>query len=126
MEYESVYRTSDTDLYDDLSPRQTEALALLSAAQRLEDSAASLESSTGNAHISDSLDFNYRLWTLLANSGAAGDTAIFESIGALFRFIEKQTTRLLFQPDPVILRHLAALNREIAGGLRPPPNRHND
>lgn len=106
-----------------MSPRETEASALLKAAARLQ--AAREQESPGAAPFAAALDHNRRLWTILLAS--VGDpasplpSALRGNVLILANFVLNHSLAVTAEPAADKLDCLIAINRELAAGLRALP-----
>ena len=106
-----------------LSPRELEATALMKAAMRLQ--AVRDDWASRRGELSGALDFNQKLWTILAT--AATDDAgalpsdIRQGVSDLAGFVFNHTFAIIAEPDAAKLGPLVNINRELAAGLRGTP-----
>jgi flagellar biosynthesis activator protein FlaF len=104
-------------------PRALEGQILLKAAAKLEQLAARLESGekVPLEDISDTLDYNRKLWTVFASDTMNPDhplpLEIKSNIATLAVFIFKRTLDVTIDTRPEKLKALIEINRNIAAGL---------
>ncbi|MCW2308310.1 flagellar biosynthesis regulator FlaF [Rhodobium gokarnense] len=102
------------------NPRELEASLLLKAARKLQ---AVKESWTeDNSGLNEALDFNRRLWSILATSATAPESPlpreIKQNIGNLAVFIFRHTLSISRRSEPTRLNSLIQINKVMAEGLR--------
>lgn len=106
-----------------MSPRETEASALLKAAARLQ--AAREQASPGATPFAAALDHNRRLWTVLMTSVADPASPLAPilrgNILSLANFVLNHSLAVMAEPQVDKLDCLIAINRELAAGLRALP-----
>ncbi len=99
--------------------RETEALALLSCASKLEDSR---NEEVPRATYTAALRHNQRLWTVFQVAICEPDNELPKDLKVvllnLSRYIDKVTFRALQENNRNIVRSLININRTIAKGLR--------
>lgn len=102
------------------SPRELEATLLLRAAMKLQTIQDDWDARKND--LIDALDYNRKLWTVLADSMHADDNPLPEPIKQnilqLAAAIFQRTYELMFEPKPERIILLVNINRGIAAGLR--------
>lgn len=105
------------------SPRELEATLLLRAAMKLQTIQDDWDARKND--LIDALDYNRKLWTVLADSMHADDNPlpdqIKENILKLAATIFQRTYELMFEPKRERVTLLVNINRGIAAGLRAKP-----
>jgi flagellar protein FlaF len=110
-------------------PAQTEAWALLEAANRMAAAIVSgnPEEKETKERMKTSLRLNWRLWTIfqaeLLDETCTVPAEIRVNMLTLCQFVDKQTVKVLAGPTPEIMIPLIDINRNIAAGLMNLPER---
>jgi len=110
-------------------PAQTEAWALLEAANRMAAAIVSgnPEEKETKEKMKTSLRLNWRLWTIfqaeLLDESCTVPAEIRVNMLTLCQFVDKQTVKVLAGPTPEIMIPLIDINRNIAAGLMNLPER---
>lgn len=110
-------------------PAQTEAWALLEAANRMATAIVSgnPEEKETKEKMKTSLRLNWRLWTIfqaeLLDEKCQVPDEIRVNMLTLCQFVDKQTVKTLAGPTPEIMVPLIDINRNIAAGLMNLPER---
>ena len=102
------------------NPRELEASLLLKAARKLQAVKESWAEDTSG--LNEALDFNRRLWSILATSATAPESPlpreIKQNIGNLALFIFRHTLSISRRSEPTRLNSLIQINKVMAEGLR--------
>lgn len=110
-------------------PAQTEAWALLEAANRMAGAIVSgnPEDKETKENMKTALRLNWRLWTIfqaeLLDENCQVPDEIRVNMLTLCQFVDKQTVKILAGPTPEIMVPLIDINRNIAAGLMNLPER---
>lgn len=110
-------------------PAQTEAWALLEAAKRMASAIVSgpQGDKATKENMKHALRLNWRLWTIfqaeLLDETCAVPDEIRVNMLTLCQFVDKQTVKILAEPNPEIMVPLIDINRNIAAGLMNLPER---
>ncbi|KQP94795.1 flagellar protein FlaF [Methylobacterium sp. Leaf113] len=103
-----------------LSPREAEAAVLIKAATRLQ--AIQSDWSNQAPGLSEALNFNQKVWTIIAGAATAPESPlpaeIKNSIAELSTFVFKRMIDTLIEPTAEKLSALISINQNIAAGLR--------
>ena len=103
-----------------LSPREAEAAVLIKAAQQLQ--MVKDDWTNQSANLNKALNFNQKVWTLLAGAATAPESplpiAIKNNIGQLSVFVFRRIIDTLIDPGADKLSALININQQIAAGLR--------
>ena len=101
------------------NPRELEASLLLKAAARIQTLKDQWPGANGE--LSNALNFNRKLWTILTTSATKADNPlpleIKNNIANLGLFIFKRSLEVEIEPQPEKLAVLVSINRNIAAGL---------
>jgi flagellar protein FlaF len=104
------------------SPREVEAMLLSQAAARFAAIQGDWENSSGE--LEAALNFNRKIWTVLATSVVKPENplpeAIKKNVASLAVFILSHTVSLMARPAPEGLNVFISINQNIAAGLRTP------
>ncbi|MCP3465120.1 MULTISPECIES: flagellar biosynthesis regulator FlaF [unclassified Bradyrhizobium] len=102
-----------------LSPRDTEAQALLMAANKLQ--AVMTNADATYAQMSEALIFNRKLWTIFLSEAQRDENPqpvqVRQNIANISVFVLSQTAALQISPQREHLKPLIEINRNIAAGL---------
>ena len=102
------------------SPRELESDLLIKAAAQLER--AKDNPGEKNVDYDNALNYNRKLWAILAGSAVEEDNPlpqeIKDNIASLAAYIFQRTIKALASPSPQQIDILIRINREIASGLR--------
>lgn len=113
-------------------PAQTEAWALLEAANRMAAAIVSgnHEEKETKERMKMALRLNWRLWTIfqaeLLDESCEVPDEIRVNMLTLCQFVDKQTVKVLANPTPDSMVPLIDINRNIAAGLMNLPERDPD
>ena len=101
------------------SPREIEAKALLTAANRLQ--AVMTDANATFAQASEALLFNRKLWTIFLSEAQRDENPhpldVRQSIANISIFVLSQTAALQLSPQREHFKSLIEINRNIAAGL---------
>ena len=103
-----------------LTPRGAEAAVLIKAAGRLQ----AIQGDWDNQRpaLNDALNFNQKVWTIIAGSATAPENplpdSIKTSIAELSTFVFKRMIDTMIEPKAEKLTALININHQIAAGLR--------
>ena len=102
-----------------LSPRDTEAQALLMAANKLQAVASNPDATY--AQMSDALIFNRKLWSIFLSEAQRDENPqplhVRQNIANISVFVLSQTAALQISPQREHFKPLIEINRNIAAGL---------
>ncbi|MGJ3258662.1 MAG: flagellar biosynthesis regulator FlaF [Rhodospirillales bacterium] len=110
-------------------PAQTEGWALLEAASRMASAIVSGDPAEKETkeRMKTALRLNWRLWTIFQAELLNEDCPVPEEIRinmlTLCQFVDKQTVKILADPNPETMVPLIDINRNIAAGLMNLPER---
>lgn len=103
-----------------LTPRQAEAAVLTKAAGRLQAIQADWANLSGG--LSEALNFNQKVWTILAGAATAPESPlpqdIKDNIARLSLFVFRRMIDTMVEPTAEKLSALISINHQIAAGLR--------
>lgn len=103
-----------------LTPRGAEAAVLIKAAGRLQAIQADWDNQ--RPALNDALNFNQKVWTIIAGSATAPENplpdSIKTSIAELSTFVFKRMIDTMIEPTAEKLTALININHQIAAGLR--------
>ncbi|MBX9932415.1 MAG: flagellar biosynthesis regulator FlaF [Methylobacterium sp.] len=103
-----------------LTPREAEAAVLTKAASRLQAIQGDWANLSGG--LNEALNFNQKVWTILAGAATAPESAlpadIKESIARLSVFVFRRMIDVLVEPQAEKLSALININHQLAAGLR--------
>ena len=101
------------------SPRDIEAQALLTAANKLQAVMTNVDATY--AQTFEALTFNRKLWSIFLSSVTSSDhplpVAIRQNVANLGLFVMNQTVSMIAKPQREHLSALISINRELAAGL---------
>lgn len=103
-----------------MTPREAEAAVLLKAATRLQ----AVQADWGNLAptLNEALNFNQKVWTILAGSATAPESplpdAIKQSVAQLSIFVFNRMIDTMIEPRAEKLSALININHQLAAGLR--------
>ena len=120
--FASARQSYDTATKTSVSGRELEARALSKAARQLEECVRDWDSPGRSERLDQAIRFNQRLWTLFQTELARPEHPLpldlRVNVLRLSQFIDKRSFEVLGDPDPLKLKTLIDLNRQVAEGLR--------
>ncbi len=103
-----------------VSGRELEATLLMQSAAQLQRAQTTIPDS--RVEIEQALEYNRRLWTILATSVIAEDNPIpmeiKQNVVNLTAYVMKRSVQIIAKPTPAAIEQLVSINTEIAAGLR--------